>query len=116
MHSLFILNAIPSKPVTYKIQRIRDGKSFCTRFVTAHQDNKIVYTTQISFHVKEDASISHQYEMPVVKPPEECKNSWTFSKEYVAKAESGVMNIHPSVLLGMNSKIESEKKDLLEVR
>ncbi|KAE9546180.1 hypothetical protein FO519_010608, partial [Halicephalobus sp. NKZ332] len=64
MHSFFIFNASPLKPVVYKIQRIRDGRSFATRFVTAHQEDKIVFSIQISFHVKEEPAIFHQYTMP----------------------------------------------------
>uniref|UniRef100_A0AC34R721 Acyl-CoA thioesterase n=1 Tax=Panagrolaimus sp. JU765 TaxID=591449 RepID=A0AC34R721_9BILA len=116
IHSLFILNVSPLKPVIYKTQRIRDGRSFCTRFITAHQNDKIVYSTQISFHVKEEGAITHQTEMPKVIEPEKCKASWDLAREFLEKAESGHLKVSPHVALAMQATIDDQKNALVEFR
>ncbi|TMS35541.1 hypothetical protein L596_002923 [Steinernema carpocapsae] len=51
IHSMFILAASPNEPVDYRVIPLRDGRSFCTRSVNAEQNGRIVFTSQISFHV-----------------------------------------------------------------
>jgi acyl-CoA thioesterase II len=38
------------KPILYMIDRVRDGRSFCTRCVKGVQDGEAIYTAEISFH------------------------------------------------------------------
>ncbi|KAE9546764.1 hypothetical protein FO519_010024 [Halicephalobus sp. NKZ332] len=116
LHSLFILNVSPLKPVVYKIQRIRDGRSFATRFVTAHQEDKIVFSIQISFHVKEESAISHQYTMPKVEPPDSLKNQWDVAKEFLDKAETGELQLSPHTAMVMHARIEEKNNSLVEGR
>ncbi|VDK80912.1 unnamed protein product [Anisakis simplex] len=47
---MFILAAGISKPIDYFVKTLRDGRSFCTRWVEAKQRGHIVFTCQISFH------------------------------------------------------------------
>uniref|UniRef100_A0A7E4VFW6 Acyl-CoA thioesterase II n=1 Tax=Panagrellus redivivus TaxID=6233 RepID=A0A7E4VFW6_PANRE len=116
MHSLFILNASTQYPVTYKILRIRDGRSFCTRFVQAEQNGQIVYTTQISFHVVEAPAISHQISMPQVKPPEECLPTWEIAQNFLDKNAAGELTLTPHQLGDCKAKIAEKDMSLVEIR
>ena len=56
-------------PIIYQVERLRDGKSYTTRRVTAIQHGRPIYSTMVSFHGAEDG-IEHQFPMPDVAPPE----------------------------------------------
>lgn len=64
LHSYFLEAADNSSPIFYSIQRLRDGKSFESRSVTARQDDKIIFECEMSFHRKEQSHMEHQPEMP----------------------------------------------------
>lgn len=66
LHSYFLAAADNSSEISYTIQRLRDGKSFETRSVTARQENKIIFECQMSFHRREQGNMEHQPIMPDV--------------------------------------------------
>ena len=61
--------AIPSVPIIYEVDRIRDGGSFSTRRVVAIQHGQAIFSMAASFH-KQEEGLSHQMKMPEVPPPE----------------------------------------------
>lgn len=72
LHSYFILAGSVDTPVVYQVQRIREGRSYATRYVTASQKGKVIFVCSFSF-AKPDTknlNLSHQVEMPIVPPPE----------------------------------------------
>ncbi|CAF0954198.1 unnamed protein product [Adineta ricciae] len=73
LHSYFLAAADNSSAITYTVKRLRDGKSFETRAVTARQDEKIIFESEMSFHRKEQGTLAHQAVMPDVGviPPEQ---------------------------------------------
>jgi acyl-CoA thioesterase-2 len=70
LHGYFLRGGDPRVPVTYTVDRIRDGRSFTTRRVVALQDGRAIFNTSISFHVAEDG-YDHQDPMPDAPDPEE---------------------------------------------
>ena len=44
LHAYFLLPGDPSIPIVYEVDRIRDGKSFTTRWVKAIQHGKAIYS------------------------------------------------------------------------
>src|SRR5689334_24589723 len=70
MHAYFLLPGDPKVPIIYDVDRIRDGKSFTTRRVTARQHGHPIFSMLVSFHTDEEG-FDHQAEMPNVTPPEE---------------------------------------------
>jgi acyl-CoA thioesterase II len=66
LHSYFILPGDRSAPVVYNVQRIRDGRSFVTRFVKARQRGRCIFTATCSFQRPADKAIHHQ--KPAEKP------------------------------------------------
>lgn len=69
LHGYFIRPGNPNEPTVYMVDRLRDGRSFCTRRVTGIQDGKAIFTMSASFHV-DDEGIEHQDTMPRVVEPE----------------------------------------------
>jgi acyl-CoA thioesterase-2 len=70
MHAYFLLPGDPKVPLIYDVDRIRDGKSFTTRRVTARQHGHPIFSMQVSFQAPEEG-LDHQAEMPKVTPPED---------------------------------------------
>lgn len=70
VHGYFILPGDLAVPIVYFVDRLRDGKSFTTRRVTAIQHGQAIFNLSVSFHVSEEG-LAHQDEMPAgVAPPE----------------------------------------------
>lgn len=70
LHGYFIRPGDPQLPIVYKVERLRDGKSYSTRHVTAIQHGEAIFTIMVSFHAEEQGAFDHQYKMPDVPPPE----------------------------------------------
>lgn len=68
LHSYFLRPGDYSTPIVYDVERLRDGRSFSTRRVTARQHGKPIYTQLLSLHEPEEG-FSHQSVMPVVRSP-----------------------------------------------
>ena len=69
LHGYFLRAGDKDKPILYKVDRIRDGKSFNTRRVMAVQHGQAIFTMSISFQVTEDG-LSHQFPMPETPGPD----------------------------------------------
>ncbi|HEY5167286.1 MAG TPA: acyl-CoA thioesterase II [Pseudolabrys sp.] len=69
MHAYFLLPGDPKVPIIYDVDRMRDGKSFTTRRVTARQHGQPIFSMLASFHADEPG-LEHQAKMPDVPPPE----------------------------------------------
>ncbi|MEC7379533.1 MAG: acyl-CoA thioesterase II [Pseudomonadota bacterium] len=69
LHGYFLRAGDKDKPILYKVDRIRDGKSFTTRRVMAIQHGQAIFTMSISFQVTEDG-LSHQFPMPETPGPD----------------------------------------------
>lgn len=69
LHGYFILPGDVAAPIVYFVDRLRDGKSFTTRRVTAIQHGRAIFNMAASFQV-EESGIVHEPRMPDVPPPE----------------------------------------------
>jgi len=81
-HCFFVLAGDSSTPILYHVERVREGRSFCTRTVQARQRGKCIFTVTCSF-VREgsggEQTVEHQYSMPPdVSPPPEDYEQPTF--------------------------------------
>ncbi|XP_042000465.1 acyl-coenzyme A thioesterase 8-like isoform X1 [Salvia splendens] len=70
LHAYFILPGDLSRPIIYKVHRVRDGKSFATRRVEAIQREKVLFTLMVSFQNEEQLFIHQVVAMPSVPDPE----------------------------------------------
>lgn len=69
LHGYFILPGDIAAPIVYFVDRLRDGKSFTTRQVTAIQHGRAIFTMSASFQLPEEGP-THQIAMPPVPSPE----------------------------------------------
>ncbi|MDL4772038.1 MULTISPECIES: acyl-CoA thioesterase II [Thermomonosporaceae] len=69
LHAYFIRPGDPLVPIVYTVDRVRDGRSFTTRRVTAIQHGKAIFTLSASFQIVEDGP-HHQAAMPAAPEPE----------------------------------------------
>ena len=65
LHSYFLGPSDNSSPITYTVQRLRDGRSLEVRSVTARQDDRAVFQCTMSFHRKEESNLDYQPLSPV---------------------------------------------------
>jgi acyl-CoA thioesterase-2 len=70
IHCYFILPGDTQIPIIYQVERLRDGKSYSTRRVTAIQHGNAIFSIMVSFHAEEEGVFDHQDKMPDVPPPE----------------------------------------------
>lgn len=80
LHSYFMRPGEPGVPILYQVERLRDGRSFTTRRVTAIQHGEAIFILEGSFHKAEPGP---EYALPppadVPDPeslPEEQRHHW----------------------------------------
>ncbi|WP_338703004.1 acyl-CoA thioesterase domain-containing protein [Streptomyces sp. Q6] len=76
LHGYFLRAVTPEKPVVYRVERLRDGRRYSSRRVTAYQDGAIVFTLSASFKVPEQGEPERRPVMPVVPPPEDVPDAF----------------------------------------
>ena len=78
-HCYFVLAGDSSTPILYHVERVREGRSFCTRTVQARQRGKAIFTVTMSFTRDGSggaAQVRHAAAMPadVVAPPDDAQD------------------------------------------
>jgi acyl-CoA thioesterase-2 len=77
LHAYFILGGDLREPVRYEVDRVRNGRSFCTRRVSARQSGGAILTLGCSFHVDEDGPETQSADFPADIPaPEDLAEHW----------------------------------------
>ena len=104
LHSYFVRPGRPATDLSLIVERIRDGRSFTTRRVTAVQEDKAIFVLDASFHVSEEGFDWNEPGPADVPDPEQIPPRDPFSNmpawakkaaEEAAKA-SGGQNATPS--------------------
>ena len=70
MHAYFLRAGDSSEPITFAVERLRDGRSFSARRVHAIQYDKPILSMIASFQT-DSPGVDHQDEMPDVPAPED---------------------------------------------
>ena len=70
LHAYFLLAGDPAEPILFEVERVRDGRSFSTRRVTASQRGEPIFVLAVSFQIAEDGP-EHQATAPAAPPPEQ---------------------------------------------
>lgn len=76
LHGYFLRPGNPQERTVFLVERIRDGRSFCTRRVTGVQNGEAIFTMSASFHIG-DQGPEHQDEMPEVPLPHDLPDART---------------------------------------
>lgn len=69
LHAYFLRPGDPTVPILYLVDRIRDGRSFTTRRVTAVQHGDAIFHLSASFQ-RTEPGLEHQLSMPEAPDPE----------------------------------------------
>lgn len=67
IHCYFLRPGNPNVPIDYHVDTLRNGMSFTTRRVVAHQDEKPIFAMSASFQVEEDG-LEHYIPQPLNIP------------------------------------------------
>ena len=70
LHAYFIRSGRTDLPILFKVENLRDGKSFATRQVHAFQEGLVIFSALISFAIPEDG-LNYQTIEPNYPSPEE---------------------------------------------
>ncbi len=73
LHAYFMRPGDDTQPITFSVERMRDGRSFSTRRVHAVQHGKPILSMSASFQVP-DGGVDHQDTMPQVPGPESLRS------------------------------------------
>jgi len=69
IHAYFLRPGRYDLPIRFVVDRIRDGRTFTTRRVVAHQNGEAIFNMAASF-ARPEEGMSQQRPMPSVRPPE----------------------------------------------
>lgn len=69
MHAYFLAAGSAAQPVTYDVERIREGGRFSICRVVARQDGRELASVECSFHVGGEGPVHQVIDMPDVSPP-----------------------------------------------
>ncbi len=85
LHSYFIRPGSIDEPIRFEVDRLRDGRSFCTRAVVARQSAGAIFNLACSFQRFEEAAEIQRERMPLAPDPEALApqedNSWGWIME-----------------------------------
>ena len=78
LHAYFIRSGDASEPIRFEVDRVRNGRSFCTRRVTARQSVGVILEMTASYQVDEEAPQVQTAVMPAVGRPDDLEsNGWS---------------------------------------
>ncbi|MBI1813731.1 MAG: thioesterase family protein [Deltaproteobacteria bacterium] len=75
LHGYFLRPGKHNVPIRFIVDRIRDGRTFATRSVVAHQAGEAIFHLSASFTKPEDG-IAHQDSLPPAAPEPETLPDW----------------------------------------
>lgn len=116
LHSYFLLRGDLTQPILYKVQLIRDGGSFTTRYVTAEQEGKIIFVMAASFQTKEEG-YDFQSIMPTVTSPDELmswEDIYEQTKDILPKAMTRFLGLERPIIFKPTSIINPLAPEDLE--
>jgi acyl-CoA thioesterase II len=71
LHGYYLRRGNAAKPLTFVVDRDRDGRSYSARRVAARQDGKAIFTLSASFQVPQDGPSAQLVEFPDVASPDD---------------------------------------------
>ncbi len=76
-HGTFLRRGDSRRPVTYEVERVRDGRTYSARSVSARQDSTTIFTLTASFKAPEPGH-DRQSAMPDAPAPEELPDPYVW--------------------------------------
>jgi acyl-CoA thioesterase II len=77
LHAYFIRSGDDTEPIRFEADRVRNGRTFCTRRVTARQSAGVILNLAASYQVDEPGPVVQTAAMPeLARPAELSDDSW----------------------------------------
>nr|MDT0664989.1 thioesterase family protein [Micromonospora sp. DSM 115978] len=76
LHGYFLRHGRTDAPIVYLVERIRDGRSFTTRRVSAVQAGETIFSMSASFQRPRETAETHQLRAPAVPGPDDLSRWW----------------------------------------
>jgi acyl-CoA thioesterase-2 len=92
LHAYFIRPGDASVPIVYTVDRVRDGRSFTTRRVSAIQHGRAIFTLSASFHRPEPGPV-HADPMPDAPRPETIEQSSDRPSQILGELPADVIEV-----------------------
>jgi len=93
LHGYFVRPGDPAEPIEYRVENVRDGRSFSIRRSVAYQHGKAIFLMSASFHRPEGGLDHHEPAPAGVPPPEELPTLGDRFAEY--PVEAGIWAVAP---------------------
>lgn len=88
LHAYFLSPGDVAATVDVRVERVRDGRSFSSRCVSAHQGGRELFRMVVSFHIAEAGERFSGHRKPDVPPPEAVAMTYTaFSRAMGAQQD-----------------------------
>lgn len=95
LHAYFLSPGDISAKVDLVVERVRDGRSFSSRSVSARQGARELYRMVVSYHVAEPGEPFAGHRMPDVPPPEEVVMTYTEFSRSAGKQQDWDIEARP---------------------
>ena len=86
LHGYFVRPGDPTEPITFRVEVIRDGRSFSVRRSTAEQHGKTIFFMSASFQVPEEGLDHHTPPPTGVPAPEDVPTMRDWVEKYPERA------------------------------
>jgi len=99
LHAYFIRSGDHTEPIRFEVDRVRNGRTFCTRRVTARQSVGVILNLAASYQVDEAGPAVQTAAMPELAPPGDlADDSWSeiFERRAVKRARNRASSAIPS--------------------
>ena len=77
LHAYFIRSGDSREPIRFEVERVRNGRSFCTRRTTARQSVGVILELTASYQIDEDAPQVQTAVMPSIGGPDDLEAAAT---------------------------------------
>ncbi|SIS20166.1 acyl-CoA thioesterase [Williamsia sterculiae] len=94
LHAHFIRGGDVSKPLEYRVSRLRDGRSFANRQITVTQEGEVVFVMLVAFQ-DNAAGLEHAVPSPEVPYPEELPPLGEHFRGYEDRIAMFIDALHP---------------------
>ena len=85
LHAYFLRPGDPARPISYHVERTRDGGSSSTRRIRAHQEGPPIFFMAASFQ-RPEGGLDHQAAMPEVPGPDGLASYDELTRRYLSLA------------------------------
>ena len=97
LHAYFLAPGDVSTTVDLQVERVRDGRSFSSRCVSALQGGRELFRMVVSYHIEEPGEAFASHRMPDVPPPEQVALTYAaFSRSVGENQEPSARGASPT--------------------